>query len=79
MKILLAMGRDEDSIQGERSEHGWVKMAGMGMKLYVRWVLLNVTVGGLLEGKPEVRKMSGQVLGKLLQVDGYESIFRSCY
>jgi hypothetical protein len=43
-------------------------MAGMGMTPYVRWVLLNVTIEGLLEGKMEIRKMSGQVLGKLLQI-----------
>ena len=67
-KIMLATGSDEDSIQRERSESDLVKMAGMGMTPYVRWVLLNVTVEGLLEGKMEIRKMSGQVLGKLLQI-----------
>jgi Family of unknown function (DUF6535) len=65
-KIMVATG-SEDSIQRERSESDLVKMAGMGMTPYVRWVLLNATVEGLLEGKTEVRKMSGQVLGKLLQ------------
>ena len=67
-KIMLATGSDEDSIQREWSESDLVKMTGMGMTPYVRWVLLNVTVDGLLEGKMEVRKMSGQVLGKLLQI-----------
>ena len=60
-KIMLATGSDEDSIQRERSKSDLVKMAGMGMTPYFRWVLLNATVEGLLEGKTEVRKMSGQV------------------
>jgi hypothetical protein len=76
MKIMLATGQDEDSIQGERSENDRMEMAGMGMTPYVRWVLLNVTVEGLLEGKTEVRKMSGQVLSQLLQVCEYKSVSR---
>jgi Family of unknown function (DUF6535) len=79
MKIMLATGRDEDSIQRKRSESDLVKMAGMGMTPYVRWVLLNVTIEGLLEGKMEVRKMSGQVLGKLLQICESKEVSRPCY
>ena len=67
-KIVLAIGSDDNSIQHEQSESDLVKMAGMGMTPYVKWVLLNVIVGGLLEGKMEMCKMSGRVLGKLLQI-----------
>jgi hypothetical protein len=71
-KIMLVTGRDEDRIERERSEIDLVKMAGMGMTPYVRWVLLNVTVEGLLEGKTGVRNMSGQVLSQLLQICEYK-------
>lgn len=66
MKIILAIGRDEDVIEWKRSKSKLVKMARMGMTLYVRWVLLNVTVDGLLEGKMEIRKMSGAGFGPVI-------------
>jgi hypothetical protein len=69
---MLVTGRDEDRIERKRSESDLVKMAGMGMTPYVRWVLLNVTVEGLLEGETGVCKMSGQVLSKLLQICEYK-------
>ena len=49
-KLMLAVGRDEDNIEREQLESDLMKMAGTGMTPYVQWVLLNVTVEGLLEG-----------------------------
>ena len=79
MKIMLATGSDEDSIRRKQSESDLVKMAGMGMTPYVRWVLLNVTVEALLEGKMEIRRMSEQVFGKLLQTCESKQVSRPCY
>jgi hypothetical protein len=72
MKILLATGRDEDSIERERSKSKLLTMARMGMTPYVRQVLLNATVDGWLKGKTKIHRMSGRVLGKLLQVCEYK-------
>jgi hypothetical protein len=76
MKIMLATGSDEDSSQRQRSESDLLRMAGMGMTPYVRWVLLNVTDEGFLEGKTEVREMSKQILSKLLQICEYKQVSR---
>lgn len=64
---MLATGHDEDSIELERSKSDLVKMVRIRMTPYIRSVLPNAAVEGLLQGKTAVRKMSGQVWGKLLQ------------
>ena len=78
-KIMLATGRDEDGIERERSKSKLLKMAEMGMTPYVRQVLLDATVDGWLEGKTEIHRISGHVLGKLLQVCEYKQVFRSYF
>ena len=67
-KVMLATGCDEDGIERERSKFDLKKMASQGMTHYARQVLLDATVEGLLKGKPEMLKMTGQVLCELLQV-----------
>jgi len=71
---LLATECDEVAFQRERSESDLVKMGGAQLTLYVRWALLNATVEGLLLGKTEVRKISGKILGRLLQICEYKHL-----